>query len=147
MKKTKASQAKTKSASTPTQATMEITLTVAHVVFGGNAGHGKYFYSFSPDVVTLHKGQSPITIIYSLDKEVGENFQIVDVLTSDAKNQIGPVKLRKKGRSAELVNLNNTKTLIFFSVLIRDEKRGELFSCDPQVGNDPDISPTLITGR
>jgi hypothetical protein len=122
-------------------AIVDITLTAAHVVFGGNAGHGRYFYSFSPDVITVGKGQTPVKLIYRLDKEVSHHFKIRAVLNSDARGQIERTAIAPDGRSAEVYNLNTVQTLIFFSVLIYDDKRDQLFSCDPQVGNDPEISP------
>jgi hypothetical protein len=122
-------------------AIVEITLTAAHVVFGGNAGHGRYFYSFSPDVITVGKGQTPVKLIYRLDKEVSQHFKIRAVLNSDARGQIEHTTIAPDGRSADVYNLNTVQTLIFFSVLIYDDKRDQLFSCDPQVGNDPEISP------
>jgi hypothetical protein len=122
-------------------AIVEITLTAAHVVFGGNAGHGRYFYSFSPDVITVGKEQMPVTMIYRLDKEVSHHFRIRAVLNSDARGQIQSTTIAEDGRSAAVFNLNTMQTLIFFAVLVYDSKREQLFSCDPQVGNDPEISP------
>ncbi|KLD74870.1 hypothetical protein FZ025_08045 [Xanthomonas hyacinthi] len=122
-------------------AIVEITLTAAHVVFGGNAGRGRYFYSFSPDVITVGEGQTPVTLIYRLDKEVSPHLKIRAVLNSDARGQIQSTTIAKDGRSAEVLNLNTVQTLIFFSVLVYDDKREQLFSCDPQVGNDPEITP------
>ncbi|ALN81754.1 hypothetical protein [Lysobacter antibioticus] len=132
---TQKSKNKTKSAA------LEIELTVAHVVFGGNAAQGRYFYSFSPDVVTVGKDQSPVKITYRLEKEVSKHFKIDGVLNSDSKDQIYDTKIAADGRNASMMNRNDTQTLIFFSVLVRDEKRGVLVACDPQVGNDPEITP------
>lgn len=123
-------------------AKIDIEFTVAHVGFGGNAGHGRYFYSFSPDVVLVGKGQSPVEITYRLDKEVPKNFKITNVLSTDSKDQIGPPKIHKSGRHVSIVNQNTIPTLILFSVLVYDDKRKALFSCDPQVSNDPVIKPT-----
>ncbi|MEI2454464.1 MULTISPECIES: hypothetical protein [Lysobacter] len=118
-----------------------IEFTVAYVVFGGNAGRGEYFYSFSPDVVMAYKGQSPVQMVYQLDEGVSKHFVIESLLTSDAKNQIYDIKIASDGRSVSMMNRNDTPTLIFFSVLVRDGKRGVLVACDPQVGNDPEITP------
>lgn len=129
----------------PQQARVDIHLTIAHVGFGGNAGGGRYFYSFAPDVVTV--GESPITIAYTLAPDVGSHFKIHDVLTSDAHDQILGVKKVDRGRSAELENSNTVKTLIFFSVLVHDTQRDVIVACDPQVGNDPRTVPSALVKR
>lgn len=124
-------------------AKIDIEFTVAHVGFGGNAGRGRYFYSFSPDVVLVGKDQSPVKIIYRLDQEVSKHFKIKNVLSTDSKDQIERPKVHSSGRHVSLINKNTVPTLILFSVLVYDEKRKNLFSCDPQVSNDPEIKPLL----
>ncbi|MBX9402332.1 hypothetical protein K4L06_13540 [Lysobacter sp. BMK333-48F3] len=118
-----------------------IEFTVAYVVFGGNAGGGQYFYSFSPDVVMAYKDQKPVQMIYKLDEGVSKHFVIESLLSSDAKDQIYDIKIATDGRSVSLMNRNDQPTLIFFSVLVRDMKRKAMVPCDPQVGNDPEITP------
>lgn len=118
-----------------------IEFTVAYVVFGGNAGGGQYFYSFSPDVVMAYKDQKPVQMIYKLDEGVSKHFVIESLLSSDAKDQIYGIEIAADGRSVSLMNRNDQPTLIFFSILVRDMKRKALVPCDPQVGNDPEITP------
>jgi len=118
-----------------------IEFTVAYVVFGGNAGGGQYFYSFSPDVVMAYKGQKPVQMVYKLDEGVSKHFIIKSLLSSDAKDQIYDIKIAADGRSVSLMNRNDQPTLIFFSVLVHDTKRNAMVPCDPQVGNDPEITP------
>ncbi|MEI2428951.1 hypothetical protein RDV84_24390 [Lysobacter yananisis] len=135
--------------------THRIELTVAHVGFGGNAGKGHYFYSFAPDVVTFQGG--PVWIEYAFEAQVQERFEIVNVLTSDAFKQIGEPEFEydkegeKNVRKVFLFNKNSVSTLIFFTVLVRDRQSNyndvELISCDPQVGNDPQITPTKGKGK
>lgn len=131
-----------------------IQLTLAHVGFGGNAGMGHYFYSFSPDVVTFQAG--PVWIEYIFEAEVSERFEIVNVLTSDAFKQIGdvipwPTPDGRKGRCVRMLNQNSVPTLIFFTVLVKDHNNlyndVQLISCDPQVGNDPQIVPGAGKGK
>ncbi|PPU73619.1 MULTISPECIES: hypothetical protein [Xanthomonas] len=119
-----------------------ISLTVADVGFGGNTGAGKYFYSFSPDLALACKGQSPLAMRYTFAKEVRPNFKIRSVLTSDSKDQIvQPIMADEDGRGVTVINRNNAATLIFLSFVVEDTDKMILFSCDPQVGNDPKISP------
>ncbi|MEH6420250.1 hypothetical protein [Pseudomonas sp. CGJS7] len=121
-----------------------IQLTLAHVGFGGNAGKGHYFYSFSPDVVTI-QSKGPVTLEYVFEAEVSERFRIVNVLNSDAFKQIGEPKIYDDGRRVRMRNENSVSTLIFFTVLVEDSFNAyndvQLISCDPQVGNDPQATP------
>jgi len=132
-----------------------IQLTLAHVGFGGNAGKGHYFYSFAPDVVTFQI-PSKVWIEYEFEAQVPERFEIVNVLSSDSQEQIGPPvfdppKAPEHRRRVYLLNQNSKSTLIFFTVLVRDLLSNyndvELISCDPQVGNDPQIVPGAIKGK
>ncbi|BAV98885.1 hypothetical protein [Lysobacter enzymogenes] len=134
----------------------KIELTVAHVGFGGNAGKGHYFYSFAPDVVTFQQ-PGGLWIEYAFEAQVPERFEIRNVLTSDAKDQIGPPVFDPSEKDPDyrrrvyLFNRNTESTLIFFTVLVRDRLSNyndvELISCDPQVGNDPQIVPGAIKGE
>jgi hypothetical protein len=123
---------------------LSIQLTLAHVGFGGNAGKGHYFYSFSPDVVTVQTS-TPITLEYVFEDEVSSRFEIVNVLNSDAYKQIGTPEVLDDGRRVRMRNQNSVSTLIFFTVLVRDSLSAyndvDLISCDPQVGNDPQVIP------
>ncbi|AOL17999.1 hypothetical protein ABQW55_000600 [Xanthomonas citri pv. malvacearum] len=119
-----------------------ITLTVAHVEFGGNTGRGAYFYSFSPDLLIVGKGEQDVTLRYAFCKSVPHRFKIISLLNSDSTGQIGPQHIDPDGRGVQVVNANKDRTLIFFSVVVKDTHTGNHFSCDPQVGNDPEISPT-----
>ncbi|CAD0303214.1 hypothetical protein ABQZ69_17830 [Xanthomonas sp. WHRI 8391] len=122
-------------------ASIIITLTVARVDFGGNTGKGEYFYSFSPDLLLVGKGQQDVTLVYRFDVDVPYQFRIRSLLSSDAHDQLEEPEIADDGRSVSVLNRNNKATLIFLTVIIEDEKRKLLFSCDPQVGNDPQISP------
>jgi len=124
--------------------TIEVELTIAYVRFGGNAGQGEYFYSVKPDIVTVGRGQSPISIAYTLCDHMDDNFRILDVLSTDAHEQISKVEVKSGGRSIVMENANTVKTLMLFSVLVKDDKRGRIINCDPQVGNDPEIDPVVV---
>ncbi|EGD16360.1 hypothetical protein XGA_5116 [Xanthomonas hortorum ATCC 19865] len=64
------------------------------------------------------------------------------MLTTDSKEQIvHPIEIAIDGRSATVINRNEIATLIFLSFVVEDTDKKILFSCDPQVGNDPKISP------
>lgn len=121
---------------------INIELTVAYVGFGGNAGLGQYFYSFAPDVVTVSTS-GPVVITYTFEKQVPPRFKIETVLDSDAFKQIHKVRVADDGRSVSMHNRNSVRTLIFFTVLVRDTESNDLrvISCDPQVGNDPRTVP------
>ena len=118
---------------------VEVEFTIAYVGFGGNAGQGEYFYSVRPDMVTVGKGQSPVTIAYRLADHMDGHFRIVDVLSTDAHNQISHVEVKSHGREVQMRNANTVKSLILMSVLVKDDKRNRYINCDPQMGNDPEI--------
>lgn len=123
--------------------TIEVQFTIAYVGFGGNAGQGEYFYSVRPEIVTVGRGQSPVAIVYSLAEHMDGHFRIIDVLSTDSHQQIVKVDVKSDGRSVEMENANTVKTLMLFSVLVKDEKRNRVINCDPQVGNDPEIDPII----
>lgn len=119
----------------------EMFLTVAYTGFGGNTKDGNYFYSFSPHMVLVGKGQQGLRMRYVLQDEVPDYFRIVALLSSDSHQQIHAVEVADDGRSVRFTNHNNVRTLIFFSIIVHDERRDIIFGCDPQVGNDPEIKP------
>ena len=148
-KKSAAAPEKQKKSGKKVPPPINIDLTVAYVGFGGNAGLGQYFYSFAPDVVTV-QGAGPVVINYQFETQVPERFKIVNVLNSDAFKQIHKVSVAEDGRSVSMHNRNTVQTLIFFTVLVRDEQSNDLrvISCDPQVGNDPrTVPPGIIKKR
>lgn len=123
---------------------VEVEFTIAYVGFGGNAGQGEYFYSVRPDLVTFGKGQSPVTVAYKLADHMDGHFRILDVLSTDAQQQISDVEVKADGRRIQMRNANTVKSLILFTVLVKDEKRNRYINCDPQMANDPEID--LIQG-
>ncbi|MFN7783938.1 MAG: hypothetical protein ACK5PG_14540 [Lysobacterales bacterium] len=123
---------------------IEVEFTIAYVGFGGNAGQGEYFYSVRPDMVTVGKGQSPVTIAYKFADHMDDHFKFVTVLSTDANGQISDVQVKSQGREVQMCNANTVKSLILLSVLVKDDKRNRYINCDPQMGNDPEID--LIQG-
>ena len=123
------------------QKEMHTELSVAYVDFGGNTGKGKYIYRFEPDLMLLEPLARNVTIKYAFDKAVPFNFRIRNLISSDSQNQISQIKYDGDGRWVSFVNANDRATLIFFTVIVEDMQRETRFSCNPQVGNDPQISP------
>ncbi|AKC80304.1 hypothetical protein XarzCFBP7410_07640 [Xanthomonas arboricola pv. zantedeschiae] len=123
----------------------KIKLTVARVGFGGNTGAGEYFYSFAPDLLIVDKHDKASTLHYYFDEDVvPRHFKIRSLLSSDALKQIGQPTISPDGRSVHVTNANSVPTLIFLTIIVEDESRKDKktwFSCDPQVGNDPQINP------
>lgn len=70
-----------------------ITLTVAHVEFGGNTGRGAYFYSFSPDLLICGKGEQGVTLRYAFCKSVPHRFKIISLLNSIRRDRSARRKL------------------------------------------------------
>lgn len=117
-----------------------IQLTVAHTGFGGNANQGEYFYKFSPPLVLVGKGERDILMCYEFEPGVPKHYRIIAMISSDAHDQICDVRVGKKGRRVYFCNRNTRSTLIFFTIIVHDGRRDVRFGCDPQVGNDPEIT-------
>ena len=113
-----------------------VNLSVAHVGSGGNTRKGAYFYSFDPDILVIRKPRTTITFV--LDKDSAPEFQIVDLVSSDAKYQFSEPRRSSDARSVSVVNENTQRQLIYVSILVHDSLRDELVACDPQVINSPE---------
>ncbi|MCC4616584.1 hypothetical protein LL972_11325 [Xanthomonas campestris pv. asclepiadis] len=123
------------------QKEMHTALSVAYVDFGGNTGKGKYLYRFEPDLMIVGGENRNVIIKYAFDSAVPFSFRIRNLISSDSQNQVSQIKIDPDGRWTSFVNANDRPTLIFFTVIVEDMERKVTFSCDPQVGNDPQISP------
>lgn len=115
---------------------MEIELTVAYVKFGGNTGEGAYFYAFSPS--TIFASGKDCELRFHLANDLSDEFEIVDVVSSDGGTELKKPSIGNGGRSAHLIDANTKRQVISVSLIVRDVKRGQLINCDPQVLNSPD---------
>ena len=118
---------------------MKIELTVAYVGFGGNIGGGEYFYSYSPNVIMVKAKDTDLDFVFS--SATSDNFQIVEVVTTDANDQFNKGKKASDSRSILVKDSNTNSQLTLLSVIVYDKPRDKLISCDPQVLNVPDIDP------
>ncbi|KAB7762495.1 hypothetical protein CKY51_21230 [Xanthomonas maliensis] len=116
-------------------------MSVAYVEIGGNTGHGKYQYHFQPSLMLTPSQERNVTMRYRFDEAVGFNFRIRNLISSDSQNQISNIQYCPDGRWVSFRNANDRSTLIFFMVVVEDLQRRDVFSCDPEVGNDPQITP------
>ncbi|MBL0165254.1 MAG: hypothetical protein IPP82_16795 [Xanthomonadales bacterium] len=112
-----------------------VELSVAAVDSGGNTGRGRYFYSFTPDIILVT--QSPTKLVFKFSSETESHFSMQDFVTSDSKYQLSEVVKSTDGRSFTMLNQNTQKTLISISVLVKDTKMDVLINCDPQMPNIP----------
>jgi len=115
---------------------MNIELTVAYVGFGGNIGGGEYFYSYSPSDIIVQALNEPLNFQFS--KETASNFVMKQIVTTDANNQFSQATKAKDGRSMQTVDSNSNAQLTMMSILVEDQTRAKLISCDPQILNVPD---------
>ena len=116
---------------------MQIQLTVAYVEFGGNTGAGKYFYSYSPDIIKVT--QKDETLDFVLSKATDARFAIDTLVSTDANNQFLNLKLASNKRSITVVDKNTHNQLTLVSVLVKDTANDLHISCDPQVLNVPEL--------
>lgn len=113
-----------------------VDLTIVRVEAGGNTGSGKYFYSFSPDIVTFRESGQ---LSYRLSADAGIGFRIIALVTTDTTGAIGPAEIAVDGRSVGVRNECGKHQLIYVSLVVVDESRDQtLINCDPQVVNIPD---------
>ncbi|WP_257387130.1 hypothetical protein [Tahibacter caeni] len=107
-----------------------VSLTVARVPEGGNTGHERYFFVFEPHPVLVRLSDSRLT--FSLSDE-SPNYIIEDMITSDARDQIGPFEIAPSGREVTVAVRNSVAYLVQVALLLRDKETGETVVCDPQV--------------
>ncbi|WP_228735136.1 hypothetical protein [Xanthomonas euvesicatoria] len=122
-------------------AQIDCAMSVAYVEIGGNTGRGKYHYHYQPGMMLVPGHHRNVTMRYRFDEAVGFNFRIRKLISSDSQNQISNITYDPDGRWVSFRNANDRPTLIFFMVVVEDLQRGDTFSCDPEVGNDPQITP------
>jgi hypothetical protein len=115
---------------------MDIELTVAYVKFAGNTGNGAYFYAFNPS--TIFASGKDCELRFHLADDLSDEFEMVDVVSSDGGTELKTPTIEKGGRSAHVIDANSKRQVISVSVIVRDVKRGKLINCDPQVLNSPD---------
>lgn len=116
-------------------ATIKVQLNLAAVESGGNTGSGKYFYSFTPDLLIAR--QSPTTVVFEFSPDTAKHYQMEDLVTTDAKFQLSKSLTSDDGRMMSIDNRNTERSLIFISVLVRDTSNDALINCDPQMINVP----------
>lgn len=115
---------------------MQIQLTVAYVEFGGNTGGGKYFYSYSPDIITVT--DSNVDMDFVLSKATDPRFEIDTLISTDANSQFQNPTVKSNKRGVDVMNVNSHAQVTFVAVMVRDTQTGDLIPCDPQVLNVPD---------
>ncbi len=117
---------------------MQIELTVAYVQFGGNTGGGKYFYSYSPDIIKVTDPN--VTLEFVLSKATDPRFEVVGLVSTDANNQFKVPQIKSSKRAVDVLDANTHSQLTMVSVVVADnDVKGVHISCDPQVLNVPEL--------
>ena len=114
---------------------MAITLNIARVDSGGNAGQGKYFYSYSTDPIIV---TTATMMEFSLGSDTPTSISMTGVSTSDAIGQLEVQPIEPGSRTIYIYNKGSTAYLMQLAIVAYDEKFGVSFVCDPQVINTPD---------
>ena len=110
---------------------LPVSLTLARVNFGGNAGRGRYFFDFSTDSILVQEAKTLLTI--TLSPDTPQEIIIESLVSSDARGQLGTPRITNFSRSVEVAVDNSLPYIIQVGLILRDEKTGELIVCDPQV--------------
>ncbi len=115
-----------------------ISLTVAHVGFGGNSGPKKeFFYAFDQEVIILKDINTKVTI--SLSDATHKDFSIEQIIFSNVENILIKEGNKNSKRTISFKNISLNPCSIEVSILCSYNKTGQVihFNCDPQVINDP----------
>ncbi len=112
-----------------------ILLAVSLVESGGNTGDGKYFYSFTPNLLHIEDGPSLLT--YTFGPETPPNFEFLAAFACDPRNQLGMPRVSDDKRSVTIRHFNTLGQLALLSFLVKDTLQNCTLSCDPQVTNIP----------
>jgi hypothetical protein len=115
---------------------IDVTLTVKDSLLGdGNTGGGRYNYTFDPDLI--HVTEHDTEIVYRLAKEDQSRFRIVNLYSTDTRDQLDELEIREDGAELKIVHRNTYQQLTVVSLLVHDTKHDHPVNCDPQVTNDP----------
>ena len=115
---------------------IDVTLTVKDSLLGqGNTGGGRYSYTFEPDLI--HVTERDTEIVYRLAEGDWPRFQIANLYTTDTKDQLEDMEVRKDGAELVVMHRNTRQQLTVVSLLVHDTKHERQVNCDPQVTNDP----------
>lgn len=118
-------------------ATIEVQLSVARVISGGNAKAGLYFFSFTPNHIEVNEKNTTINVTLSADTPA--DMAIVSVLSGDALKQLETPILAPGGRSFSVVNRNTEPYMFSLGARIYDKLRDTYLICDPQIINVPEF--------
>lgn len=110
---------------------LPVSLTLARVNFGGNAGRGRYFFDFSTGSILVQEAKT--LLIITLSPDTPQEIVIDSLVSSDARGQMGVPRITNFSRTVEVAVDNSQPYIIQVGVILRDEKSGELIVCDPQV--------------
>ena len=114
--------------------TMTIYLNIARVDSGGNAGQGKYFYSYSTDPIIVTEATM---MEFVLGDDTPTSIKITGVSTSDAIGQLEPQPIEPGSRSINIYNKGSAPYLMQLAIVAYDSKFSTSFVCDPQIINTP----------
>jgi hypothetical protein len=115
--------------------TLTIGLNIARVDSGGNAGQGKYFFSFDIDPIVI---TTATMMTFQLGEDTPSSIYVTGVATSDALSQLETQPIEPGSRYVNVYNKGSVEYLMQVAILVYDSKFNTNFVCDPQVVNTPD---------
>ncbi|MDQ3287560.1 MAG: hypothetical protein M3Q42_04740 [Pseudomonadota bacterium] len=117
-------------------------LTIQHVGTGGNAGSGAYRFSYDTDSVLAPGGGHMKVNLLDADTPGSNSRYFVYSYTTTSPRIQAPNLPPSNTSTTIAFNLKlNAHELAFLAVVVWDKNNNALFSCDPQVGNDPETGP------
>lgn len=114
-------------------------LTIRYVGKGGNAGAGAYLYAYGDSSVLAPEGGNMTVNVIDADSPESNSRYYVYSYTSTSSRIVSPKPpVSKTATSIEFTLKLNPHELAFLAVIVWDKTNDVIFSCDPQVGNDPE---------
>lgn len=117
-------------------------LKISYVGKGGNAGGGAYQYSYCNDsVLAPDGGNMTVSLIDAQSPGRNERYFVYSYTTTSPRITSPNPPVSKTATSIEFVLQLKPHEMAFLAVIVWDQHKDVVFSCDPQVGNDPETQP------
>ena len=118
-------------------------LNIKYVGTGGNAGSGAYLYWYQNNsVLAPSGGNMTINLLDALSPGSPNTRYFVYSYTSTSKRiKANKPPVSKTSTAIQFTMALDEHELAFLAVVVWDKETNAIFSCDPQVGNDPETAP------
>lgn len=121
------------------KASFDNDLTIRYVGTGGNAGAGAYLYAYgNSSVLAPDGGDMTVNVIDAASPTNNSRYYVYSYTSTSSRIVSHKPPVSKTATSIKFTLKLNPHELAFLAVIVWDKTNGVIFSCDPQVGNDPE---------